>query len=70
MRGPDDKVYDWGITEETGMLYTRRDVAMAALAAGTAGRLLGAKPDSKFGGVQIGVITYISGRYRAARTRF
>ncbi len=39
------------------MLYTRRDVGKIALAAGTASALL-AKPNSKFGGVQIGVITY------------
>jgi len=31
---------------------------MLALASGTAARLIGAKPDSKFGGVQIGAITY------------
>ena len=39
------------------MLYTRRDWGKMALAAGSAG-LLAAKPDSNFGGVQIGVITY------------
>jgi sugar phosphate isomerase/epimerase len=40
------------------MLYTRRDIGKLALAAGTMGRLLGAKPNSNFGGVQIGAITY------------
>src|SRR6185295_16639380 len=40
------------------MPYTRRDFGKLALAAGTAARLIGAKPDSKFGGVQIGAITY------------
>lgn len=40
------------------MLYTRRDFAKAALAAGTAARLTAAKPNSNFGGVQIGAITY------------
>ncbi|MDE3167945.1 MAG: hypothetical protein KGN36_19245, partial [Acidobacteriota bacterium] len=40
------------------MRYTRRDIGKIALAAGTAGRLLAAKPDSVFGGVQIGTITY------------
>jgi len=39
------------------MLYTRRDIGKVALAAGSAG-LLAAKPNSNFGGVQIGVITY------------
>lgn len=39
------------------MLYTRRDMGKMALAAGSAG-LLAAKPNSNFGGVQIGVITY------------
>ncbi len=39
------------------MLYTRRDIGKMALAAGSAG-LLAAKPNSNFGGVQIGVITY------------
>jgi len=39
------------------MLYTRRDIGKIALAAGSAG-LLAAKPNSNFGGVQIGVITY------------
>jgi sugar phosphate isomerase/epimerase len=40
------------------MLYTRRDVGRIALAAGTAARLMAAKPNSVFGGVQIGTITY------------
>ena len=41
------------------MLYTRRDIGKIAVAAGAASRLMGAaKPDSKFGGVQIGAITY------------
>jgi len=40
------------------MLYTRRDIGKIALAAGTASKLMAAKPDSKFGGVQIGTITY------------
>ena len=40
------------------MLYTRRDFGKFALAAGTASRLLAAKPNSVFGGVQIGAITY------------
>src|ERR1035437_7310482 len=40
------------------MLYTRRDIGMLALAAGTASRLWAAKPNSNFGGVQIGTITY------------
>ncbi|HEY1495311.1 MAG TPA: sugar phosphate isomerase/epimerase [Candidatus Solibacter sp.] len=40
------------------MLYSRRDIGKIALAAGTAGRLLAAKPNSNFGGVQIGAITY------------
>jgi len=40
------------------VLYTRRDIGKIALAAGTASRLLGAKPNSVFGGVQIGTITY------------
>jgi sugar phosphate isomerase/epimerase len=40
------------------MLYTRRDLGKFALAAGAAARLAGAKPNSNFGGVQIGVITY------------
>lgn len=41
------------------MLYTRRDIGRIALAAGAASKLVGAaKPNSKFGGVQIGAITY------------
>jgi len=40
------------------MLFTRRDVGKIALGAGTAAGLSAAKPNSKFGGVQIGVITY------------
>ncbi len=40
------------------MQYTRRDLAKLALAAGAASPLLAAKPDSNFGGVQIGAITY------------
>jgi sugar phosphate isomerase/epimerase len=40
------------------MLYTRRDMGKVALAAGAATQLWGAKPNSKFGGVQIGAITY------------
>jgi len=40
------------------MLYTRRDLGRFALAAAASTRLLAAKPNSKFGGVQIGAITY------------
>src|SRR5215831_21059874 len=40
------------------MLYTRRDIGKIALAAGGASALKAAKPDSVFGGVQIGTITY------------
>ena len=40
------------------MLYTRRDIGKIAVAAGTASSLMAGKPDSNFGGVQIGVITY------------
>ena len=40
------------------MLITRRDVGRIALGAGTAARLMAAKPNSNFGGVQIGAITY------------
>src|ERR1035438_1564733 len=40
------------------MLYTRRDLGKIALAAGTAAKLMAAKPNSIFGGVQIGAITY------------
>ena len=40
------------------MRYTRRDFGKIALAAGTVATLAARKPDSKFGGVQIGIITY------------
>jgi len=40
------------------MRYTRRDFGKIALAAGAAATLAGRKPASKFGGVQIGIITY------------
>jgi sugar phosphate isomerase/epimerase len=40
------------------MLYTRREVGKIALAAGATSRLMVAKPNSNFGGVQIGTITY------------
>ena len=41
------------------MLYTRREVGKLALASVPAARMFGAaKINSKFGGVQIGVITY------------
>src|SRR5437764_15213469 len=40
------------------MLYTRRDIGRIAAATGAASRLWAAKPNSVFGGVQIGVITY------------
>jgi sugar phosphate isomerase/epimerase len=40
------------------MLLTRRDFGKAALAAAAAPRLRAAKPNSNFGGVQIGAITY------------
>jgi sugar phosphate isomerase/epimerase len=40
------------------MLYTRRDIGKIAVAAGAASRLMAAKPNSVFDGVQIGVITY------------
>ena len=40
------------------MPYTRRDIGKIALAAGAASRLMAAKPNSVFGGVQIGTITY------------
>ncbi|MBL8177490.1 MAG: sugar phosphate isomerase/epimerase [Bryobacterales bacterium] len=39
------------------MVFSRREMGKMALAAGSAG-LLRAKPNSNFGGVQIGVITY------------
>jgi sugar phosphate isomerase/epimerase len=40
------------------MLFTRRDIGKIALGAGTAASLMAAKPNSNFGGVQIGAITY------------
>src|SRR3954447_22047577 len=40
------------------MDFTRRDLGKLALAALPASRLLAAKPDSTFDGVQVGVITY------------
>ncbi len=40
------------------MLYTRRDIGKIALAAGAASPLFAARPNSVFGGVQIGTITY------------
>jgi len=40
------------------MLLTRRDIGKMALGAGAAARLMAARPNSVFGGVQIGVITY------------
>ncbi len=40
------------------MLFTRREVGKIALGAGTVASVAGMKPDSKFGGVQVGVITY------------
>lgn len=40
------------------MIYTRRDIGRLALAAGAASTLRAAKPNSVFGGVQIGTITY------------
>jgi sugar phosphate isomerase/epimerase len=40
------------------MRYSRRDFGKIALAAGTAATLSAAKPNSHFGGVHIGVITY------------
>jgi sugar phosphate isomerase/epimerase len=40
------------------MLITRRDVGRIALGAGAAAGLMAAKPNSNFGGVQIGAITY------------
>jgi sugar phosphate isomerase/epimerase len=40
------------------MLYTRRDVGRIALAAAATSTLNAAKPDSVFGGVQIGTISY------------
>src|SRR5205809_1015102 len=46
------------ILKRDRMTYTRRDFGKVALAAGAASRLMAAKPDSVFGGVQIGTITY------------
>jgi sugar phosphate isomerase/epimerase len=40
------------------MQFTRRDFGKLGLAALPAGKLLAAKPNSKFDGVQVGVITY------------
>src|SRR5262245_62418922 len=40
------------------MLYSRRDFGKIAAAAGAASTLMAAKPNSVFGGVQIGTITY------------
>ncbi len=40
------------------MQYTRRDLGKLALAAGAASQIATAKPNSNFGGVQIGAITY------------
>jgi sugar phosphate isomerase/epimerase len=40
------------------MLYSRRDFGKIAVAAGAASTLMAAKPNSVFGGVQIGTITY------------
>jgi sugar phosphate isomerase/epimerase len=40
------------------MILTRRDFGKAALGAAAATRLMAAKPNSNFGGVQIGAITY------------
>lgn len=40
------------------MLYNRRDFGKLAVAAGAAAPLFAAKPNSRFGGVQIGAITY------------
>src|SRR5512133_2453125 len=40
------------------MDFTRRDLGKLALAALPASRLLAQKPNSKFDGVQVGVITY------------
>lgn len=40
------------------MLYSRREIAKLALAAGAAAPLIAAKPNSNVGGVQIGIITY------------
>ena len=46
------------IVRKDHMLYSRRDLGKLALATGAAAPLLAAKPNSNFGGVQIGVITY------------
>lgn len=53
------------------MTDTRRDLAKLTLAALPASRLLAAKPNSKFGGVQIGINAPCSfhGRTRAASSR-
>lgn len=40
------------------MLYTRRDFGKIGIAAGGGARLMAARPNSNFGGVQIGIITY------------
>ncbi len=40
------------------MLFTRRDIGKIALGAAGTASLMAAKPNSKFGGVQVGVITY------------
>src|SRR3954447_4676444 len=40
------------------MILTRRDFGKAALGAAAAARRMAAKPNSNFGGVQIGAITY------------
>src|SRR5438552_1522204 len=40
------------------MFYTRRDIGKIALAAGGGARLFAAKPNSVFGGVRVGLITY------------
>jgi sugar phosphate isomerase/epimerase len=40
------------------MLLTRREIGRLVLGAGTVARLMAAKPNSIFGGVRIGVITY------------
>src|SRR5215831_9784905 len=45
-----------GVTHR--MILSRRDFGKAALGAAAAARLLAARPNSNFGGVQIGAITY------------
>src|SRR3954452_22460050 len=45
-------------SEVTLMRYTRREIGKIGLAGAAASRLMAAKPNSVFGGVQIGVITY------------